>query len=493
MLPEQIRFELETSEELPAEALGAAVAQADALTPEVVALLQRMVAGVYLLPRQQNLLFLGLFALAAARRTEVCGAFVALLRRPERQLEEFFGDGLTQFCTELLLSFYDENPEPLFAAVEDRRTASGVRWALLQVLARLGWEGRIPRERVVALLDHFDREEWAPVDDDAWMGWEEAIALLGLKEFVPRVRQGWEKGRYSFNRDEENGYEEWLGQLNRAAADALDPSPFIESKVVPVTDPAESLAWLAWRKPATGDVEGEDAEDEDSEDEESDAMPDPAEAIRLGESEIGWLGGFLASEHVGSDALTFEALDGFLTALAVGPVMVPPSEYMKVVWGGNGEPRYDSAEQAQLVADLLSRHCNTIAARVRAMFPPDPIIFSAPLEEKGREWAEGFTMGLNLRREEWTPIFRHKDAGAFVWAILALIADDYDPEAEPISLEERAQILTMLPVSIVGIAAFWSDPEAMRRAPARSEKVGRNQPCPCGSGRKYKKCCGAAA
>ena len=25
----------------------------------------------------------------------------------------------------------------------------------------------------------------------------------------------------------------------------------------------------------------------------------------------------------------------------------------------------------------------------------------------------------------------------------------------------------------------------------RGEKVGRNDPCPCGSGKKYKKCCGA--
>ncbi len=25
------------------------------------------------------------------------------------------------------------------------------------------------------------------------------------------------------------------------------------------------------------------------------------------------------------------------------------------------------------------------------------------------------------------------------------------------------------------------------------EKVGRNDPCPCGSGKKYKKCCGASA
>lgn len=32
-----------------------------------------------------------------------------------------------------------------------------------------------------------------------------------------------------------------------------------------------------------------------------------------------------------------------------------------------------------------------------------------------------------------------------------------------------------------------------RVAPRRVEKVGRNQPCPCGSGRKFKQCCGKAA
>ncbi|MBT8004846.1 MAG: hypothetical protein HN578_18205, partial [Rhodospirillales bacterium] len=26
----------------------------------------------------------------------------------------------------------------------------------------------------------------------------------------------------------------------------------------------------------------------------------------------------------------------------------------------------------------------------------------------------------------------------------------------------------------------------------RVQKVGRNEPCPCGSGKKFKKCCGAA-
>jgi preprotein translocase subunit SecA len=33
---------------------------------------------------------------------------------------------------------------------------------------------------------------------------------------------------------------------------------------------------------------------------------------------------------------------------------------------------------------------------------------------------------------------------------------------------------------------------SMKSKPVRVEqKVGRNDPCPCGSGKKYKKCCGA--
>jgi hypothetical protein len=220
--------------------------------------------------------------------------------------------------------------------LEDRTTASSVRWALFQVLARLSWEGRTPRDRFVALLDRFDREELAAKDDPVWMGWEEAIALLGLKEFEPRARRGWETGRVSFN--ENADHEEWLAQLNRAAANPQDPSLFMEGKVVPVTDPAESLAWIERRKSVFEDSEDEDIEDEDIEDEDFDALPDPAQSIRLSDSEIRWLDGFFNSDHLALDSLTLEQLDGFFTALAIGPVMVPPSEYFKVVWVAEAMP-----------------------------------------------------------------------------------------------------------------------------------------------------------
>ncbi|TSJ91646.1 hypothetical protein FG002_001700 [Chitinimonas sp. BJB300] len=60
------------------------------------------------------------------------------------------------------------------------------------------------------------------------------------------------------------------------------------------------------------------------------------------------------------------------------------------------------------------------------------------------------------------------------------------------------------PRDIIGEIGRWAcfhddedDEETEResQAPIKREapKVGRNDPCPCGSGKKYKKCCGANA
>ncbi len=37
---------------------------------------------------------------------------------------------------------------------------------------------------------------------------------------------------------------------------------------------------------------------------------------------------------------------------------------------------------------------------------------------------------------------------------------------------------------------FNAGDEPQAQQPATSKKVGRNEPCPCGSGKKYKQCCG---
>ena len=41
------------------------------------------------------------------------------------------------------------------------------------------------------------------------------------------------------------------------------------------------------------------------------------------------------------------------------------------------------------------------------------------------------------------------------------------------------------------VAAHGESDRSIRKEPVHVKKVGRNDPCPCGSGKKYKKCCGA--
>src|SRR6185437_16873133 len=92
MTPDDIRTALETAEEVPEEALHAAVANAAGLAPAVIAVAQAMADGHLPLPRDEKLLRFGLHVLAVARETSACPAFLALLRRPSIELEWLFGD-----------------------------------------------------------------------------------------------------------------------------------------------------------------------------------------------------------------------------------------------------------------------------------------------------------------------------------------------------------------------------------------------------------------
>jgi uncharacterized protein len=70
-------------------------------------------------------------------------------------------------------------------------------------------------------------------------------------------------------------------------------------------------------------------------------------------------------------------LDGFLTALMIGPGLVPPSVWLEAIWG-KGEPRFDSSAQAQRVITLIMRHFNAIGGIFEE--PPE---FAPILYERG--------------------------------------------------------------------------------------------------------------
>jgi preprotein translocase subunit SecA len=54
----------------------------------------------------------------------------------------------------------------------------------------------------------------------------------------------------------------------------------------------------------------------------------------------------------------------------------------------------------------------------------------------------------------------------------------------------RVQVANPLTAGFEGGTQKTVKKVSVRKDPA--QKVGRNDPCPCGSGKKYKNCCGAA-
>ena len=193
--------------------------------------------------------------------------------------------------------------------------------------------------------------------------------------------------------------------------------------------------------------------------------------------------------------MLLEAVDGS-TALAIGPEVVRPSEYMAAIWGtkdGTG-PMFDGAEQAQFVMDLLARHWNTIAVRLQNECLPTPLLLSRRPQSRARAWADGFVSGVLLHPEDWEAAWKSKKAARFLLMIVALC--DTPQAKEHLTPEDRGVFVDALPTAIMELSLFWradEQPPLPRLEPVRSVKVGRNEPCPCGSGRKYKKCCGAGS
>ena len=476
-----IRAELESARTPPAEAMRAAVGEAAALAPAVIEVVGKAAEGTYLLPRQDRLLFYGVHVLAAARHAGLYRPLLHLLRRPQPELERLFGDACTETVPSIVLSVFDGDPGPLIAVIEDRAVDGLVRWGLLEVLARLTFDGAVARETALAVLDRFDRERLAGDGDPAWEGWQEAVVLLGLGGLADRVRAAWDDGRCP-QRDVDKL--DWEERLSKACADPADAGRFELSRVERLDDPVAALGWM--------DAAGRDAEPHGAP--ESSRRRDPAADIALSDEEIDWLAGFLECAQVPETTMSIEELDGFFAALVTGPELVPPSEYVPALWGtpdGEG-PVFDSDEQLEYAFGLLMRHWNAIAGRLAGGYPHVPTVLEG---SDGTDWALGFLRGMAVREESWRLLFDDKDSAALLSPVMVLAAPEVATAPKDWARGDISKTLEYLTIATMGLYRYWREREQrVRRAPLRrAPKVGRNEPCPCGSGRKYKHCCGPSA
>lgn len=199
---------------------------------------------------------------------------------------------------------------------------------------------------------------------------------------------------------------------------------------------------------------------------------------------------------LGDETMTLSQLDGFVAGLLVCPDLIAPSEWLARVWGADeeDEPAFDDLAEAQTVIGLIMAHYNDVAdtlhrrpGRYGPLFDVHP-----PTDETFWEfWIEGFETAMNLAPSSWLPVVAAGGEAARSLAHLRTLAGvarrdpalGLDPDQIRHLTEQAPDDIT---ACVTSLAIHRSGPSARPRP-----KVGRNDPCPCGSGRKYKKCCGA--
>jgi len=225
----------------------------------------------------------------------------------------------------------------------------------------------------------------------------------------------------------------------------------------------------------------------------------------LSDQEIAELDEFLMSDATPEGSMSIVALDGFLTSLVIGPEVVPPSVWLKTVWGGEGEPQFESSAQVQRVISLMMRRFNTLSFLFEE--PPEfaPILWEREVEGTtyriADDWCWGFMAGVSLASEAWQTLLIDTENRAMLRPIATLGTEDgwklLEADIDSDAAEQAA--LDALEPSVIAISRYWRKQWRERSAGLgqasirpRSLHVGRNDPCPCGSGRKYKRCCANA-
>jgi uncharacterized protein len=193
--------------------------------------------------------------------------------------------------------------------------------------------------------------------------------------------------------------------------------------------------------------------------------------------------------------LDISELDGLFTAILSGPVTTAPSQWLPEVWG-EFEPVWEDEKEFEEILSLMMRHMNAIAGIL--MERPEefePIYLERKVEGNSYtivdEWCEGYWRGVKLTQEYWDK--GGQEMTVLLTPILAFTAET-NWRGHEFERDEIEKIKQAIAPNVREIHAYWlarrAEHDTVAKTVRRSEpRVGRNDPCPCGSGKKYKKCC----
>ena len=226
---------------------------------------------------------------------------------------------------------------------------------------------------------------------------------------------------------------------------------------------------------------------------------------------------FDRSDHP-EGTMSYGKTQGFLFAVCCGPDMVQPSEWLPMIFGGE-EPVFETSQEVERVMGGLMALYNEInhgVLEAEVRLPADCAFRDDPLRNFGPDgpvgaWCEGFRVGHLWLEESWDDLLPESMDDEFSASLFSLTFFASRARAED-ALEEMTGVETTLHGLAQTLQRLFPDamavyagmgralyearledegPRAGAAGPAAAADIpGRNEPCLCGSGKKYKKCCG---
>ena len=188
-----------------------------------------------------------------------------------------------------------------------------------------------------------------------------------------------------------------------------------------------------------------------------------------------------------------DEVQGFMMALLSGPDALNPTNWLPEILGE--ESLFDAKERTE-IERLVMAMAADMRMKLNEKILPDLWFYE---DEAGNPdfytWCNAYLYALDIVPTDWFEVVDQEEFEDLFYPIMALggIYDDEENGEVILHLNEKelTQLESDLPHVLLDIYWYWqaiiNKPQTVRR---EGEKVGRNDPCPCGSGKKYKACCG---
>ncbi len=202
-------------------------------------------------------------------------------------------------------------------------------------------------------------------------------------------------------------------------------------------------------------------------------------------------------------------IHGMLSAIVCGPKPVSLNIWLPYVFQNRQDPEFSSKKEAELfIGNLIEMNNDISNSLVDGTFVPyfgnndsAPVHNPDPLL-----WCSGFEIGMSFAAELWLKD-KDTDFGRLLLPILFhLTPDDFSDQTKKLPKDIlplfTTNLINKIPWAVQELQNYWREYAPQMPPPVNPfevpiqkphlrlvKKIGRNEPCPCDSGKKYKHCC----